>query len=48
MEQLERNAAAADIELADDEYQALSDAAARFRPVTGPAALPHMARSVGR
>ena len=39
VEQLERNAAAADVELADDEYGALGAAADRFRPVTGPAAL---------
>jgi aryl-alcohol dehydrogenase-like predicted oxidoreductase len=42
--QLESNAAAADIELADDEWQALRDASAQFRPVTGPAALPSLLR----
>ena len=31
--QLESNAAAADIDLADDEYEALRAASARFRPV---------------
>jgi aryl-alcohol dehydrogenase-like predicted oxidoreductase len=45
VEQLESNVAAADIELTDDQYQALSEAAARFRPVTGPAVLPHMLRA---
>jgi aryl-alcohol dehydrogenase-like predicted oxidoreductase len=45
MEQLEHNVAAAEIELTDDEYQALSAAAARFRPVTGPAALPRLTRA---
>jgi aryl-alcohol dehydrogenase-like predicted oxidoreductase len=43
--QVESNAAAADIDLTEDEYQALHAAAARFRPVTGPAALPHLLRS---
>ena len=43
--QLESNVAAADIDLADDEYQALCAAADRFRPVTGPAALPKLARA---
>jgi aryl-alcohol dehydrogenase-like predicted oxidoreductase len=37
--QLESNAAAADIELTDGEHEALREAAARFRPVTGAAAL---------
>jgi len=36
--QIESNAAAADIELTDDEHGALSAAADRFQPVTGPAA----------
>jgi aryl-alcohol dehydrogenase-like predicted oxidoreductase len=45
LEQLESNVAAADIDLADGEYQALSEAAARFRPVTGPAALPRLVRA---
>jgi aryl-alcohol dehydrogenase-like predicted oxidoreductase len=43
--QLESNVAAADLDLAEDEYQALSAAADRFRPVTGPAALPRLARA---
>lgn len=45
VEQLEHNAAAADIELTDGEYQALSAAAGRFRPITGPAVLPQLARA---
>ena len=36
VEQLESNIAAAEIELADDEYQALDQASARFRPATVP------------
>jgi aryl-alcohol dehydrogenase-like predicted oxidoreductase len=43
--QIESNAAAADIDLTEDEYQALHAAAVRFRPVTGPAVLPHLLRS---
>jgi aryl-alcohol dehydrogenase-like predicted oxidoreductase len=43
--QLESNVAAADIDLTDGEYQALSAASARFRPVTGPAALPRLIRT---
>ncbi len=43
--QLESNVAAADIELTEDEYQALHAAATRFRPLTGPAALPRLLRS---
>jgi aryl-alcohol dehydrogenase-like predicted oxidoreductase len=42
--QLESNVAAAEIELSDDEYAALSAASDRFRPVTGRAALPAIAR----
>jgi aryl-alcohol dehydrogenase-like predicted oxidoreductase len=45
VEQLEHNAAAADIDLTDDQYQALSDAAAAFHPVTGTAAWPGLARA---
>ena len=45
VEQLESNAAAAEIQLTDDEYQALQAASDRFSPVTGPAALPQMARA---
>ncbi len=43
--QLESNVAAADIDLTEEEYQALHAAAVRFRPVTGPAVLPHLLRS---
>jgi aryl-alcohol dehydrogenase-like predicted oxidoreductase len=43
--QLESNVAAAEIQLGDDEYQVLRDASDRFSPITGPAALPHMARA---
>jgi aryl-alcohol dehydrogenase-like predicted oxidoreductase len=45
VEQLESNVAAADIELADDEYQALTAASDRFSPITGRAALPQIARA---
>ncbi len=45
MEQLERNVAAADIDLTDEEYDALRAAAKEFQPVTGRAALPAMARA---
>jgi aryl-alcohol dehydrogenase-like predicted oxidoreductase len=45
LEQLESNVAAADIDLTDGEYQALNEASARFRPVTGPAALPRLVRA---
>jgi aryl-alcohol dehydrogenase-like predicted oxidoreductase len=45
VEQLESNAAAAEIDLTDDQYQALAAEAARFRPITGRAALPHLARA---
>ena len=45
VEQLESNVAAADIQLADDEYRALQAASDRFHPITGPAALPRMARA---
>jgi aryl-alcohol dehydrogenase-like predicted oxidoreductase len=45
VEQLERNVAAADVDLTDDEYRALGAAADRFRPVTGPAALPGLVRA---
>ncbi len=43
--QLESNVAAAEIDLADTEFRELSDAAARFQPVTGPAALPGLVRA---
>ena len=42
VEQLEHNAAAADIDLRDDEYAALSAASEAFQPVTGRAAVPAM------
>jgi aryl-alcohol dehydrogenase-like predicted oxidoreductase len=45
VEQLESNVAAAEIELSDDEYAALTAASGRFRPVTGRAAVPAMIRS---
>ena len=45
VEQLESNVAAADIELSDAEYAALSAAADRFHPVTGRAAAPAMLRA---
>ena len=43
--QVESNAAAAGIGLTDDQYQALNEASARFRPVTGPAALSGLLRA---
>ena len=43
--QLESNVAAADLDLTDDEYQALSAVSDRFRPITGPAALPRLVRA---
>ena len=39
VEQLESNVAAAEIELADDEHQALSTASARYRPIDEPVSL---------
>jgi aryl-alcohol dehydrogenase-like predicted oxidoreductase len=45
VEQLERNAAAADIDLTDEEYQTLCVAADRFNPVTGVAAMSQLARN---
>src|SRR6202046_5116630 len=45
VEQLESNVAAADIELSDDEYAALSAASDRFRPGTGRAAVPAIVRA---
>ena len=45
VEQLESNVAAAGIDLTEDEYQALHEAATRFRPITGPAVLPRLLRS---
>jgi aryl-alcohol dehydrogenase-like predicted oxidoreductase len=47
--QLESNVAAAEIDPTDGEDQALRDASDRFRPVTGAAALPRLARArIGR
>jgi aryl-alcohol dehydrogenase-like predicted oxidoreductase len=45
VEQLERNVAAAEIELSDSEYAALTAASDQFRPVTGRAAVPAMVRA---
>jgi aryl-alcohol dehydrogenase-like predicted oxidoreductase len=45
IEQLESNVAAADIDLAADECDALRAAAERFRPITGRAAVPAMVRA---
>ena len=45
VEQLESNVAAAEIDLSDDEYQALQAASDRFRPITGRAALPRLIRA---
>ncbi len=45
IEQLESNAAAAEIDLTDDQYQALQAASARFRPIAGAAALSRLARA---
>lgn len=44
VEQVESNAAAAEITLADDEFAALTSAAAAFRPVTGASAIPALVR----
>ena len=43
--QLEKNAAAADLELTDDEDARLTQASDRFAPTTGLAALPRLARA---
>ena len=52
VEQVEANAAAGDVVLADDEYQALADAASKFKPVMGfraaPAVLSGLLRSSQR
>jgi aryl-alcohol dehydrogenase-like predicted oxidoreductase len=45
VEQLESNVAAASIELTDDQVQALSAASGRFRPISGPSALPRLVRA---
>jgi aryl-alcohol dehydrogenase-like predicted oxidoreductase len=47
-EQVEANAAAADVVLADDEYEALQAAASAFRPVTGAAAMPRLLAGLRR
>lgn len=43
--QLEHNAAAAEIDLTDDEYGALLAASDRFQPVTGPSVIPGLVRA---
>jgi aryl-alcohol dehydrogenase-like predicted oxidoreductase len=43
--QLESNAAAADLELSDEELQRLTAASDRFEPVGGPAALPRLVKA---
>ena len=43
--QLESNVAAAEIDLSDEEDQALRAAADRFRPITGRAAAPRLLRA---
>jgi aryl-alcohol dehydrogenase-like predicted oxidoreductase len=43
--QLEANAAAADIDLTEDEFERLTSASDRFRPISGPAAMPGLFRS---
>ena len=42
VEQLESNVVAADIDLTDDQYQALRAASERFRPIGGAAAFPRL------
>jgi aryl-alcohol dehydrogenase-like predicted oxidoreductase len=44
VDQLERNAAAADLELSDDEDEQLTAAADAFHPLQGPAAVPKLLR----
>lgn len=46
VEQLESNAAAAEIDLADNEYRALRHAADRFRPVPGPGFVSRQVRAL--
>jgi len=43
--QLESNVSAAEIDLTDDEWEALRDAAVRFRPAAGPSTLPRLLRA---
>jgi aryl-alcohol dehydrogenase-like predicted oxidoreductase len=45
VEQLESNVAAADIQLTDEQYQALNAASDRFRPITGAPAVPRLLRA---
>jgi aryl-alcohol dehydrogenase-like predicted oxidoreductase len=45
VEQLESNVAAADIELTDEQYQALNEASDRFCPITGASAIPGLLRA---
>ena len=45
VEQIEHNAAAAEIDLTDGQYQDLAGAADRFQPITGPAAISRLARA---
>jgi aryl-alcohol dehydrogenase-like predicted oxidoreductase len=45
VEQVESNAAAADVKLADDEFAALTAAAEAFRPKTGASAIPGLVRA---
>jgi aryl-alcohol dehydrogenase-like predicted oxidoreductase len=45
VEQLESNVAAADIELSDQEDQALRTASDGFQPITGRAAVPRLLRA---
>jgi aryl-alcohol dehydrogenase-like predicted oxidoreductase len=43
--QLESNAAAADLELTEDEFQRLTAASDRFEPIGGPAAIPRLLKA---
>jgi aryl-alcohol dehydrogenase-like predicted oxidoreductase len=43
--QLESNAAAADLELTDDQFQRLTAASDRFEPIGGPAAIPRLLKA---
>ena len=45
VEQLESNVAAASIDLTEEEYLALREAATEFTPITGPAAVPRILRA---
>jgi aryl-alcohol dehydrogenase-like predicted oxidoreductase len=47
VEQLESNVAAAEIDLAEDEYRALQTASARFRPDPGPGFLSRQLKALG-